>query len=314
MHTIVPSHQQVVCKAMTDFALTPYDGRVHPFTLGVKPLDPAAWIEPDGACAEHLREKWRLFEAGPAAVFRAEPHTRTAQLETLVLLLDHLKSHFPDLYDHRDGHVTIKPLGRTVAIEDYEHAPLALAGLLVQEDLCLIEPGPAGHRLTAALLCFPSSWSLSEKIGKPLLAVHEPVPGYADDLSDRVERLFSRLPHGQILWRMNWSLDHGEELHRPVPDKPTGWLRCVNELLDVVFIRVERQTIRRLPQTGFILFTIKVHLDPLSALSTHPDRARLAGGLLAQLSAFTPQQTAYKGLTLIRDDLIRLLGRLAGSG
>ena len=35
---------------------------------------------------------------------------------------------------------------------------------------------------------------------------------------------------------------------------------------DKLFIRVERQTIRRLPITRSIVFTIRVHVDPLNSI------------------------------------------------
>ena len=42
-----------------------------------------------------------------------------------------------------------------------------------------------GPVFTAGVLCFPSRWRLMEKIGKPLSAVHGPVPLYADRLAGR---------------------------------------------------------------------------------------------------------------------------------
>ena len=36
------------------------------------------------------------------------------------------------------------------------------------------------------------------------------------------------------------------------------------------FVRCERQTLRRLPDTAGVLFTIRIHLSPLGALAGHP--------------------------------------------
>ena len=38
--------------------------------------------------------------------------------------------------------------------------------------------GEDGWRLAAGSLCFPSSWSLDEKFGRPLQEIHAPVPGF----------------------------------------------------------------------------------------------------------------------------------------
>lgn len=280
--------------------------------MGVRPLDPAGWILPDADLADQLRQKWHLFETVPDTVFRAEPETLAAQAELLALLVGHLVRHFPDIYEATSETVTIKPLDATVSMAAFDCAPLALAGQLVQEDLLLLAPGPDGHRLVAGALCFPSSWSLAEKIGKPLLHVHDPVPGYADRLSERVERLFARLPPGQCLWRMNWSLDDGERLHRPESPETRDWDQPGRSLLDLVTIRVERQTLRRLERSGCIVFTVRIYLDRLSDLAKYPDCKRLAKRLRDQLARLSPEEASYKGIESIRPALLLLLDDLAG--
>ena len=55
-------------------------------------------------------------------------------------------------------------------------------------------------------VCFPSSWSLEEKFGLSLDAIHEPVPGYAGKMARRMNLIFDRLPEDQIVWRTNWSI------------------------------------------------------------------------------------------------------------
>ena len=77
------------------------------------------------------------------------------------------------------------------------------------------------------------------------------------------------------------------------------------------FIRVERQTLRKLPATGDILFTIRIHLDPLKVLARHPDRATLAASFAAQLEALDEAQLDYKGLTADRDRLVAFLASMA---
>lgn len=79
------------------------------------------------------------------------------------------------------------------------------------------------------------------------------------------------------------------------------------------FIRVERQTLRKLPVSGDILFTIRIHLDPLAALAHHPDRATLAPAFAAQLEALAIAQLDYKGLTSDRDRLVSVLNQMANA-
>jgi hypothetical protein len=65
-------------------------------------------------------------------------------------------------------------------------------------------------------------------------------------------------------------------------------------------LRVERQTLRRLPQTGGALFTIRVWLAPLESLADDPER--LAAFAHAWRTA-QPDLRAYKRFDLY-DDLV----------
>ena len=95
--------------------------------------------------------------------------------------------------------------------------PLELAGRLVQEDLCIIQQGDDGPIFTAAALCFPSRWRLHEKLGKPLAAVHGPVPFYGDRLAAPVDRFMAKVKPGHIASRLNWSV-----LDDPAMFQPAG--------------------------------------------------------------------------------------------
>ena len=105
---------------------------------------------------------------------------------------------------------------------------------------------------------------------------------------------------------MAWLSRHGhagEEGDKPVA---VGGQPLVVELC-----LVERQTLRKLPVSRDILFTIRIHLDPLKVLAGHPDRATLAASFAAQLEALDEPQLDYKGLTSDRDRLVAFLADMA---
>lgn len=292
------------------FLHTPYDGSKRPFTVGLAPLDLAEWIEPDGNLSAHLEEKERLFGGSQAPVFLAEPDTTASQAEVLALLLDYLPKRFPEIYSSNGGEIRIIPAGKTYLKEDYANAPLLLAARLVQEDLVIMRKGDDGYRLAAASLSFPSSWSLAEKFGKPMPEIHENVPGFNNGrMGTIVARLFDNLSVDQPSWRLNWSLYTDAELHHPHSKRIDP--RIESRLPGSLHVRVERQTLRRLPHSGDILFTIKVHHDPVSAFAKHPHGARLALSLRDQILALDADQLAYKGLTESRDAIANRLEALA---
>jgi len=288
---------------------TPYDGSHKLFTIGVKPLDPADWIDVDDRLLACLDEKDRLAERSFDKIFVAEPGTEAAQGEVLTLLADHLPEHFPDVYQRIGPQIDIIPAFRRARL-DTPYPPLLVAGGLVQEDLVLMRRGEDGWRLAAAHLCFPSSWRLHEKFGKALQEIHAPVPDFGRDTRNAnvIERMFDNLRPEQPVLRWNWSLHADDVLHHP---HSTGQWKFGDETIDSLWFRLERQTLRKLPVSGDILFTIRIYLDPLEAMERQPNAAELAKALISQLLAYSPAQLDYKGLTRERDRLIERLEEIA---
>lgn len=131
-------------------------------------------------------------------------------------------------------------------------APLVTLSRLIQEDICILEKRGGEHVLTAALLCFPASWTLAEKIGKPLTRIHDPVPEYAAQIAVRVQRMFDGVRVGLPMWRANLLGYDDPALYQPQTEgapRPVG-----NEVS--VYERSERQTVLRLPKTGAVVFAI----------------------------------------------------------
>ena len=288
------------------FRHTPYDGTSQPFTVGLKPIPEETWLEPDPFLARHLDEKERLFRDAPDTVFRAEAGTDAAQQEVLALVTDHLQRHHARCYRVRESAIELLETGRTISRSG--EPALLNAARLVQEDLVLMRPAPDGYRLAAAALCFPSSWSLAQKFGQSMSGIHDGVPGFnGSRMGQMVARIFDNLKAGQLLCRFNWSLYPDGALHHPEPRQLQ--LAANENALARLFLRVERQTLRRLPGSGDILFTIKIHHDPLAALAGQADRARIADGLRRQLLALDTDQLAYKGLAETRDVLADALGQ-----
>ena len=140
---------------------------------------------------------------------------------------------------------------------------LVEASLLVADDLAVLQPikshdGSEQLLLNAAVVCCPSRWMLSEKMGHNMLAIHEPVAKYADHVGAAVDTYFQRLTVEKPVWRSNWIIQDHPALFQP--QIPTGPLVKTPEEL---WIRMERQTLRRLPKTGGILFTIRGYQQPL---------------------------------------------------
>ncbi len=161
--------------------------------------------------------------------------------------------------------------------------PLDAAGRRVQEDLCVLVLRDGRPHLDAASLCFPSYWCLAEKIGRPLSEVHGPVPHYADALAAKVDGFIARLRPGHMVWRRNWSIHDDPRYFLPHSDGPGG---------DELYLRSERQVLRRLHSTDAVLFTIRTQQVPLHCVVERPDiGARMADAI----DAWSTALVAYKG-------------------
>jgi hypothetical protein len=284
---------------------TPYDGSSTPFTIGLEQLDLADWTEPDADLGAYLAQKRDLLESHRDEIFRAEPETLDAQQEVLDLLAAYLPHRHATLY-RRNGRAIMPQGGEAVDLQDESLPPLVRAGLLLQDDLVIMRRSDRGWRIAAAFVAFPSSWSLDEKFGRSMDEVHADVPDFqaGSRNADLISRMFDRLPADRLVRRMNWSVNWNDALFTPKPKSE----RKVPDLPPAEsFLRIERQSLRKLPLSGDILFTIRIYVDPVTILARQPDAARLMLSLADQLEALTPEQAAYKGLLAKRGPMIAML-------
>ncbi|MFN9632927.1 MAG: heme-dependent oxidative N-demethylase family protein [Erythrobacteraceae bacterium] len=161
--------------------------------------------------------------------------------------------------------------GRELAAMLGVQGALPEAALAVHEDLCLLtkREGEEVYRLIGAAVAWPSDWHPAEKIGLPLRALHAPIAGYEEQLATGVDRCIETLRPGPIYGRCNWFIAATGE-RRWLPDRPPAEAFAhvtPDNAGSTLFVRSERQTLRRLPQTGAILFAIGIYVAPLGSLS-----------------------------------------------
>jgi len=222
---------------------------------GVQPLDWAAWLEVDDAFGAQMALRDHLLSSRRHDVYTLTDPAETAAHELLALIVDRLGPG----YLREEGRV-IRPDGVTVPLG--AEPPLITAARLVQEDLCLLQASDAGHVLTGAVLCFPASWTLSEKIGRPLIAIHGPVDVYTQTMAARVQRLFDAIRPDRPLWRQNALLYADPALHQPRREAAPR----DDSARERRYVRSEKQCLIRLPQTGAVVFSIHTYVVPVSAL------------------------------------------------
>lgn len=283
---------------LSDWRYWPFaDHRPH-LRLGLRPLDLATWIEPDDHWGRDLLGRSTLFNDQGSTVFAALPGSEAGQAAVLDLVLEQLAQ--DQRYPIEGDLVTCPELGLAWSPADFADRPLELAGRLTQEDWLLLQPDAAtgDYRLTAGALAFPLHWRLGEKLGRSMAAIHDPVPGYGTVLAQPVDRLFERLKPEAPGWRLNWGLSDRPDLFLPSPSRSSheatmiGTEREPGRWQDL-WLRIERQTLRRVPATGDIVFGIHSYCLSLVEVAANPPAAAQFWAALARLD---PATIAYKGI------------------
>jgi hypothetical protein len=276
----------------------PFEAGPHRLQMGLMALKPQDWIEIDDTLAATLLAKRRLLADRHDDVFAALPGTEAAGAEVLDLLAEHLTRRFPAHYPRMNTTIAIAATGELVGIGTPGVHPLETAARLIPEDLCLMRRTDDSYILAAACVCFPSRWRLADKIGRSLAEVHGPVPDYAAMLGRPVDRFFDKIAADRPVWRLNWTIHADSQPFQPVSPKVEG-LDPTN-FGERVALRVERQTLRRLPRSGDVLFTIRTYFTPLGAIVRDPETARR---LAAAIEALPPALRDYRSMTSFAEAL-----------
>ena len=232
---------------------TPYKNGEGGVKVGLEPIKESDWLEIDDLFDSEIKLKTELYDSHFNDVHQEVKESFESQVELLDVFKTHLEQYHPD---HKITAVA-------------ESLPLKNASLMVQEDLVLMLPRGEEYFLGAASLCAPTNWSLKEKFKSSLMGLHVHVPTYEKKIGSKVNNLFNKLPMERIFQRFNWSIFEDSKLFQPARSKSQIVRpRTITEdnAGDKLFIRVERQTIRRLPETKAIVFTIRVHVNPISSI------------------------------------------------
>jgi hypothetical protein len=269
----------------TSFPYVPLDDKGWRLAMGLRPLDLATWLEVDERYEEELALKTALLRDNYDVVVATNPEGDDASRELLEEVRDFLHRYHPEI---------------VLQVLEGEH-PIVEASRLVQEDLCVLTKSDT-WRLRAACVCFPSRWSLATKIGTTLDDIHSPVPLYDHVLARPTNAFFDRLTPERSFWRLNWTL-----LDSPVLHQPYGARGSPSGALADWFFRVERQTLRQLPQTKSIVFTI--HTYVASAVTLRERDETFVPALVNAMESAPASVQTYKGWTGVAQQLRDALTR-----
>lgn len=186
--------------------------------------------------------------------------------------------------------------------------PIDWVGRQVQEDLLVLNKEGV---LIGGQLCFPSGWSLAEKVGKDFVNIHAPLPGLMAPMVSAANQLMARIPRDRPVKRNNWGIRVCDELdlsskhtarYQAMLKSTQDWI--TETIGDRLYVRIEHQTLSRLAQSDAVLFTIHTYLSKLSDELLVETRAQQ---LRTFLQSVPPDVLNYKQMTPFSDKLTRYL-------
>lgn len=248
------------------------------------------------------------------------PHMMAAQWDTLELIMESLAQDYPQDFElFRDGDRWTwinRPLNieqrfvfgdvRALPCEPFEYITRQAQG-----DFTLQDERDNNLFIDGGMVTTQADWSLEFDVGMTFHQWHGPVP-VAHDLGvfDRALQFLLRLQYGRPVRRLNWTMTVNPRLdtspeNYPIwgPDRATITPENVGKKLH---LRVELQTLFRLPRSNAILFGIRAYLASLDDLARVPKWGRRLHRVLRDLH---PELETYKGLVRYRQHAVDYLAR-----
>jgi hypothetical protein len=229
-------------------------------------------------------------------------------------------------------------------VEMGEEAMRITAGL-IQEDVALMIEGTDGkYYFQAGAICIPGFWRMQDKIGMALDDIHISgnVPRFKEKLQTSMEKFFKRMPVDKPVIRNNYfvqtckpsshvgdeaRLDVEEECASEIDPEELGWSESTNGPEDTfshghghaalpasylapstLRLRSERQTLRRLPRTGAIVFGIRTYLFKIEELARERGVADRLG---SAIRSWPDDVGIYKGRKMYGEVLLNYLDECA---
>ncbi|KAI0131895.1 mannosyl transferase [Xylariales sp. AK1849] len=284
-------------------------------TMGLRSVRHEDWIELDNHYPRYHGDKAaRIAERGSKCSTTA-PEAYPAAMELLQELVNYLPHRYPSLFRRTPNGLVNLWSGETFDITEIplKEDPMTICGRLVQDDLALMIEKPDGqYYLLAGSVLLAGFWRLQDKYGMPLSEIHTSgdVPQFKEKLESGMLKFFTRLACEDLYTRNNyfiqvddslaWSWSIGAE-----DSEEVSWQTAEkNKAIEHHWFRSERQSLRRLPKTGAVVFTIRTYFHPITEIAQED---YVPGRLASAIRSWGDDVSRYKGKERYGDVLVEYL-------
>lgn len=255
-----------------------------------------------------------------AGRYQALPHMMDAQWDFLELAMESLANDYPEHFTLTKNGSTWtwenKPLGihDTFTFGDsatLPREPFDYMGRQVQGDFVLLDQRDETLYADAGMVTCQADWSLAFNVGMSWREWHGPVPKATElGVMDRALKYLLNLQLANPVRRLNWTMTVNPRLDTSPENYPHwgGDRNKVNadNVSELIHLRVELQSLFRLPRSNGIVFSIRCYLMSLKDIATYP---RWAKRLHRVQKTMHPDLIEYKGMTKFHPLLVEWLSQ-----
>ncbi|KAF2739388.1 hypothetical protein EJ04DRAFT_508684 [Polyplosphaeria fusca] len=283
--------------------------------MGLRSMHWDDWIELDNQFLKfHDLKAQRIDERG-AKCSRTAPEAFDGAVELLEELCDYLPQRYPSLFVKTERGCNNVVTGEVFDVVErpLREDPMQMCGRLTQDDLAIMfEKDDGQYYLLAGSVLLAGFWRLEDKYGMPLSEIHTSgdVPQFKEKLERGMMSFFKRLQPDKPMLRNNyfiqvddclaWSESIGSE-----DSEGIGWFTAEkNKAIQHHWFRSERQSLRRLPRSGGVVFTIRTYFHPITEICKEP---YVPGRLASAVRSWGDDVSKYKGKERYQDVLLEYL-------
>lgn len=294
-------------------------GPKYNITMGLRAIEHEDWVQLDNHFPKYHADKARRISERGQDCSRSAPEAYPAAVELLEELTRYLPDRYPSLYQRTEVGLDNLWSGESFNIVErpLKEDPITMCSRLVQDDLALMIKREDGqYYLLSGAILLAGFWRLKDKFGMPLSEIHKSgnVPHFREKLQTGMGKFFARLRPEELYSRFNYfiQVDDGLAWSESIgpedgPEGARGWAAAEKDkAIEHHWYRSERQSLRRLPRTGAIVFTIRTYFLPITEVVREN---YVPGRLASAIRSWGPEVGRYKGREKYEDVLLEYLDR-----
>ncbi len=296
-----------------------YSVNMEPHVKGPKGATTEFAFDIDEHYVGECEDKRKTLELDPGRC-KVMPHMLDAEWDFLELTMESLSADYPHLFtltkNGKQWTWENKPLGIKASFTFGDVASLGMGPFeymsrQVQGDFVLLDQRNGTLYADGGFITSQADWSLAFDVGMAWHEWHGPVPQVTKlGVMDRALKYLMNLQLGSPVRRLNWTMTINPRLDTSPENYPL-WGSDRNTVTpenvgDKVHLRVELQSLFRLPRSNAIMFSIRCYLISMNELATYPRWAKRFHRVLRDLH---PDLAEYKGLVKFREMTVKWLSK-----